>query len=292
MTSRLFKSDLAQKNYLAHYIRRAASWPVPTEEKLVPTSYGLTFVRVSGAPDGLPLMMLPGIGSHGLTFGPLVAELGPTIRTYIVDNIHDVGRSVETKPVTSAQDFAAWLDEVRLGLGLQQMHLLGLSYGGWVAAQYALRFPQAVSRLIFLAPAGTVAPLPWGFIWRAILCLLPFRFFMRNFLRWVAPELPSTPSGLRRFEEMVDDALLATRTFVPRKMVPPIPLADDIWGMLPGKPFFLAGEHEVIFHARTALEKLQRLAPNITTQLLAGAGHDFFVTRAPEVAERIRSALS
>lgn len=115
-----FKSNAARAKYLERYALRAKAWPVPSEERVVPTSFGQTFVRVSGEGRGKPLLMLPGVGSPGLSLGALAGALSQTRTTYVLDNIHDTGRSLETKPVTSADDFAQWLDEVRRGLGLER----------------------------------------------------------------------------------------------------------------------------------------------------------------------------
>ena len=286
-----FKSEAARERYLERYALRASAWPVPSVEQVVPTSFGHTFVRASGPVDGAPVLLLPGIGSPGLSLAPVVAGLSGPLRTYVIDNIHDVGRSVETRPVTGADDFTTWLDEVRQGLGLGGVDLVGLSYGGWISAQYALRFPQHVRRVVLLAPAGTTAQIPWGFIWRAILCTIPSRVFMRNFMAWVAPELRAGGAGSRVLEEMVDDAFLATRTFSARTMVPPLPLTDAQWAQYTARTLFLAGDAEVIFPPHEAIARLARVAPHIEATLIPGAGHDFFTTRAADVNRRVLAFL-
>lgn len=287
-----FRSEAARERYLARYELRSAAWPVPSEERVVDTSFGQTFVRISGPAEGAPVLMLPGIGSPGLSLAATVRGLSGPLRTYVIDNIHDVGRSVETRPPTCADDYTAWLDELRVGLRLGPVNVVGLSYGGWIFAQYALRHPEQVRRAVLLAPAGTTAPIPWGFVWRAILCTIPARHFMRNFMAWVAPELKTSVSGARVLEEMVDDAYLATRSFASRRMVPPLPLTDDEWRRYAAKTLFLAGDQEVIFPAREATAKLARLAPHIETALIAGAGHDFFVTHADDVNRRVLAFLA
>lgn len=289
-----FRSEAARERYLAAYELRSAAWPVPSATRTVPTSFGQTFVRTSGPGDGPPLVLLPGVGSTSLSFADNVKDLSTRFATYAVDNIHDHGRSIEseTHPVTNADDYAAWLDELFTALGLgDEINLLGLSYGGWIAAHYALRFPQRTRRLVLLAPAGTLAPIPWGCIWRAVLCALPSRFFMRNFVRWVAAELDDDPSRSALLEQMVDDAYLATRSFRARRMVPPIPLHDDQWRALAVPTLLLAGDAEVIFPASESLARVAALAPMVETYLLPGAGHDFFVARAPEVNRRIAEFL-
>jgi pimeloyl-ACP methyl ester carboxylesterase len=271
---------------------RAATWPVPSIERVVETSFGQTFVRESGPVGGPPVLMLPGVGSPGLSLAVNVKGLSGPFRTFAIDNIHDHGRSVETRPVTGADDFAQWLDEVRAGLGLDTVNLWGLSYGGWISAQYALRFPQRVRRVALLAPAGTTAPIPWGFVWRAILCLLPGRFFMRSFLAFAATETLKAPEGTKALEALADDAELSLRSFAWRKMVPPLPLTDEQWRAYTPPTLYLAGDREVMFPPHEAVAKLNALAPTITTVLLPGAGHDFFAQRADEVNRRVREFFS
>jgi pimeloyl-ACP methyl ester carboxylesterase len=287
-----FKSPQARERYLEHLASRALQWPVASEERIVATSFGDTFVRISGPSDGAPVLLLPGIGSTGLTLAPTVRGLSGPRRTFVIDNIHDVGRSIERRTVTSADDFAAWLDEVRAGLALETVDLLGLSYGGWIVGQYALRFPQRVGSLVLLAPAGTIAPLPWAFIWRAVLCALPARRFLANFMNWVGPGLRAMPGGEALIEDMVEDGLLAAKSFGSRRMVAPIPLTDAAWSALAVDTLFLAGNREVIFDANRALEKLKRVAPRVDAELIAGASHDFFLTHEADVNDRVLRFLA
>lgn len=111
----------------------------------------------------------------------------------------------------------------------------------------------------------------------------------RGFMGWVAPELKAQRAAV--LEELVEDGYLANRSFAPRKMVPPIPLTDAQWGQYQSKTLFLAGEREVIFPARAAVEKLARVAPHVETALLPGAGHDFFLVHADAVNRRVLAFL-
>ncbi len=50
--------------------------------------------------------------------------------------------------------YARELERVRAGLGLGAVHLLGQSWGGWLAIEYALTFPEGVKTLILSNTAG------------------------------------------------------------------------------------------------------------------------------------------
>lgn len=290
-----FRSEKARARYLAQYDERAKTWPVPSTTRLVETSFGQTFVRVSGPEDAPPLVLLPGIGSPGHSLASMAVELAACHRLFAVDNIHDNGRSVESPshPVTSMDDFVAWLDELFTQLGFTApVDLLGLSYGGCLSANFALKHPSRVRRLVLLAPAGILAPIPWGFIWRAILSLLPGKFFLRNFMRWVSNGLDSQPQHRRLLDEMVDDTYVALHAYQRRPMVPPMPLSDEQWKALAVPTLLIAGDREVNFPATDSFARVKALLPSMEQVLLAGAGHDLFVTRAAEVDRAVLDFLA
>lgn len=281
-----FRSEAARARYLAVYDERARAWPVPSTTRMVDTSFGQTFVRISGPEDAPPLVLLPGISSPGHSLASNAVDLAARHRVFAVDNIHDVGRSVElaSRPVTSMDDFVAWLDELFTQLGFTApVDLLGLSYGGCLSANFALKHPARVRRLVLLAPAGILAPIPWGFIWRAVLSLLPGKYFLRNFMSWVSNGLGSRPEHRRFLDEMVDDAYVALHAFQRRPMVPPMPLSDAQWKALSVPTLLIAGDLEVNFPAAASFARVKALVPSMEQVLLAGAGHDLFVTRAAEV---------
>jgi pimeloyl-ACP methyl ester carboxylesterase len=236
--------------------------------------------------------MLPGIGSPGLLFAANTASLSQHFQTFAVDNIHDFGRSVETRPVTGADDFTSWLDEVCTGLKLgDAVNVLGLSYGGWIAAKYALRYPDRVRRLVLLAPAGTLQAVPWGFIWRGILCMIPVRVFMNNLVSWMAGADSGEPDSRRLLSQMADDTFVAQRSFKLRRMVPPVPLTDEQLGNLPATTLILFGDREVVFDPHKALSRLHSAAPQVRTDLIKDVGHGFFISCAEEVNQRIINFL-
>ena len=95
-----YRSAAAQDRYLSFYDEIASKeWPLASEARMVPTSYGRTFVRVSGT-DGAPaLVLLPGEGATSLMWSLNVATLSAHHRTYAVDRIGDVGRSVASRAI-------------------------------------------------------------------------------------------------------------------------------------------------------------------------------------------------
>ena len=288
-----FRSKEAQEKYLTLYDERAKSWPVASETRLVETSFGTTFVRVSGPADGPPLVLLHGAGGNSLQWMPNIEALSQTYTVYAIDNIYDHGRSIYTSPMESPEDFVLWLDEVftKLELG-NDIRLVGLSYGGWLTSQYALHFPERLKKIVLLAPAGTVLPLNSEWIGRAILCFLPHQYFTKSFMFWLLEDAVNQDETSRNMlEEWVDEAYIATRTFKPTSLVNPHVLSNTELMHLRMPILFLVGENEKIYSAQQAVERLNTVVPNIETAIIPNAGHDLTLVQADVVNGRILDFL-
>jgi pimeloyl-ACP methyl ester carboxylesterase len=159
-----FRSEPAKQEYEARYAEMAEAWPVPFENLVIDTPSARTFVRASGRPTGPPLVLLPGTRGTSLMWVHVIAALAARHRTYALDLVNDVGLSVRRRETWPPEALVSWLDEVFRSLVPEgPLDLMGMSYGGWLASLYALRFPHRVRKVVLLAPGGTVLRLSFGF---------------------------------------------------------------------------------------------------------------------------------
>jgi pimeloyl-ACP methyl ester carboxylesterase len=153
---------------------------------MVDTSYGQTFIRISGPRHGQPLVLLHGLAATSLMWIPNIVGWSERYRTYALDTIGDPGRSVALKRMKSPADYMRWLDEVLDALQLHSgVHLLGVSYGGWLTGQYALHAPKRLARVVLMAPAGTILPLSFSFVARFMLMRTGSSSLLRSNFRWL-----------------------------------------------------------------------------------------------------------
>lgn len=68
--------------------------------------------------------------------------------------------------------------------------------------------------------------------------------------------------------------------------MPPV-LTDEEWMGLQPPTLFLAGENEVIYSAGKAVRRLNRVAPQVSAEIIAGAGHDLTFSQAALVNQTI-----
>ena len=102
------------------------------------------------------LTMHGGLGLDHTHLHPWLDPLGDRLRLVFYDHRGN-GRSERTEPATlTFEQFSADAEALRQQLGLGTVVLLGHSYGGFIALDYALRYPDSISRLILISTAPAV----------------------------------------------------------------------------------------------------------------------------------------
>ncbi|HEY9806651.1 MAG TPA: alpha/beta fold hydrolase, partial [Candidatus Obscuribacterales bacterium] len=103
--------------------------------------------------SGTTLLLLHGFLGTGACWLPLMEKLRSHYRCISLDLL---GFGNSGKPIIRydiAQE-VAFVRQVVEALNLGTCYIMGHSFGGWVAAAYALQYPDAVSGLVLAAAAG------------------------------------------------------------------------------------------------------------------------------------------
>ncbi|KPJ88505.1 MAG: alpha/beta hydrolase [Spirochaetes bacterium DG_61] len=288
-----FKSNEAKETYLTYYDEHAKQWPIASEFKMVETSFGQTFVRISGPEDGPPLVLLPGDSENSLAWIPQIAALSVDYRTYALDHIFDNGRSIYTRPMEKPGDFVQWLDELFTALELDSINLVGFSYGGWQASLYALAYPQRLNKLILIASVGVLPARLEVLVRGMIYYFIPTSFIVRRYLYWYnADAVKKDETSREAINNMVNEALLSFKCFKRRKFVPPTVLTDQDWQSLEVPTLFLVGENEVTYSAQKAIRRLNGVAPEVKTEITPDAGHDLAIVKTEWVNNEVLKFLT
>ena len=178
---------------------------------MVRLSHGRTHVRDDGPQDGPVIVLVHGLTTPSFVFDGLVPDL--VARGHRVIRYDHYGRGLSDRPriPQSAEVFRQHLNEVLDACGVTTpVTLLGYSMGGAVITDFAAQYPERVSHLILVAPAGLHAPLTGVSQAMARLPLLgDWLFYMtypRKLRRGIEEEraLPSSFPGLadRALEEL------------------------------------------------------------------------------------------
>jgi pimeloyl-ACP methyl ester carboxylesterase len=288
-----FRSEDAKELYLSHYDKRSEEWPVPSFSRMIETSFGQTFIRISGPDSAPPMVLLPGGGCNSLIWLPIIKPLSDKYRTYAVDNIYDFGRSIYRKSMTRPEDLLIWLDEMFHNLKLENnINLVGLSYGGWLASQYSLHAPSRLNRVVLLAPAATIFPFSTEFIKHMVIGIIPHRYFLKRATYWALADAVYKDSLSKSFvDNHIEDAYLGLRCFKFKQPPSPTVLSDDEIRCIKVPLLFLVGENEKQYDAKKAVQRINTVAPQIEAEIIIGCGHDLWITRKKIVSEKILEFL-
>jgi pimeloyl-ACP methyl ester carboxylesterase len=279
-----FISAQAKKTYTDWYHRQAATtWPVPFTEQLVPTSYGPTLVRACGPVDAPPVVLLHGITGTSLMWAPNAGAWAASYRVYAIDTINDYGLSVDMKNVLTKNDFMHWLDSLFDTLGLKKFILTGMSYGGWLAGQYALHRPGRIAKLVLIAPGATILHMDLEFLAKSVaFFFFPSTYGLR-FSQWLFADGFSHPENFGITLEQYQQTLYMAHSFQKRWFVPLSVISDTEWQRLTMPILYLAGENDKLYSPQQAVTRLHRVAPQAQCHILPHAGHDVTVVQAGEI---------
>ena len=101
---------------------------------------------------GQPLLFLH--GGHGFdTHDPLIAALARHYRV-IAPSLPGFGASPRPACVTTVDDIAYRMLDLIEDLDLEDLIVVGVSFGGWVAAELATKGSARIARLVLIDPVG------------------------------------------------------------------------------------------------------------------------------------------
>ncbi|MFJ6623383.1 alpha/beta fold hydrolase [Kitasatospora sp. NPDC091335] len=278
-----FVSDEARAKFLAAYDRAMELWPSPRQEFDVETGHGTVHVHRYGATAGEPIVLLHGHAGHPSNWYPQVAALGEHHPVYAIDTLDDPGRSVQRVVAAGSEGNAAWLGEVLAGLGLERVHLVGASYGGWLALNQAIHAPERLASVVPLDPGG-IEKVSARFYLHMVGGL--FGMLAPRPLRPAVGRLLANPA-LGAPREMVAPLMLAMRSYKPLSRPPVRLFTDEELAAITLPVLVLVGRRSALLRPRRAVERVTALIPGVRAEIVERAGHGLNLERPDVVNERL-----
>ena len=181
-----FKTPEGEAQIMAAYDATLKLWTVPFEAMDIPSRFGVTHLAACGPAGAPPLVLLHAFLASLTMWAYNMADLSRDYRVYALDVLGQPGKSVPGQPMLSREDFVEWLTAVLDALKIEQTHLSGMSYGGWIALNYAMRAPGRLKKVVLLSPAGSFLPIVPQFYMRGMLLSLPpGRHWTESFMGWM-----------------------------------------------------------------------------------------------------------
>jgi len=238
-----------------------------------------------------PLLLMNGLGANLELLQPFVEALDPAIEVVRFD-VPGVGGSpppaIPYRFATLAWLIARMLDQ----LGYAQVDVLGISWGGGLAQQFALQHRARCRRLVLVSTATGALMVPGRPTALAKLAT-PRRYLDPAYLAEIAPELYG--GDLRSHPEAVRAYTRAVRAVSLHGYLYQL-LASIGWTSLPWLPLIqqpaliLAGDDDPIVPLANA-KLMRRLIPDARLHIF-NDGHLGLLTRAHELAPIVAQFLA
>jgi len=245
---------------------------------------------------GAPVVLIPGFAAGRWIWFKQTAELSRQFRVIVFD---PRGVSASDKPEGSqtigllADDVAHLLQTI----GIDSAHIVGASFGGFVAQEFALKYPGMTRKLVLCCTSfggpNHVVPTPETLMALASTKGLNTEERMRENLL-----LAFTPEYVRTQVAEVDHVVhLRAANEVPEHIYTSQLQAaisfntEARLGQIAAPTLVLSGDADVIVPVRNSCNLAARI-PGATLQIVAGGSHTFFIEQAAEFNRIITDFLS
>ncbi|WP_405164275.1 alpha/beta fold hydrolase [Nocardia sp. NBC_01499] len=259
------------------------------EEHLLPVLGQQIRVQVRWG-HGVPLVLCNGIGASLEVLDPLVAQLDPAT-TVVRFDVPGTGGSPNSPLPYGFPYLAVVVRLVLRKLGIRgKVDVLGLSWGGALAQQYAFQYPRGCRALILVSTGTGVVMVP-GRPTLLLKMLTPRRFLDHHYAARIAAELygGNVRDHSEVIERLLDRQLMAGSRIGYLHQL----LAGSVWTSLFALPLIrqptliVAGTDDPIIPIVNA-RIMHRLLPHSTLHL-HGGGHVDLITNAAELAPVIET---
>jgi len=275
--------------------RRTGSWylggGMPRADQQSPAIH----YEIVGLDDAPPLVMLRGLGRSLRHWEGVQHELLPHFRLVLIDN-RGVGNSEAVRRPFSTGAMADDVAHVLAHAGVARTHLFGMSLGGMIAQQFALRHPDLLDRLVLgcttpgsrhapRAPLSrflSVARARFGSVEEAV--TLEAKLVLSETYR------RAHPSVIKRWIALAERQPVAPLTMLLQALAGRTHDVNSELSRIRSPTLIIATDTDRLIPAECA-RMLARGIPNSELTWLRGAGHDFATERSAETASLLKSFL-
>jgi pimeloyl-ACP methyl ester carboxylesterase len=262
--SKAFKTQQGRNEVLKYYDMLLEKLAIPYDRLNINTRYGSTFLIVAGDIAAPPIVLLHGSSMNSSMWVSDILKYYQKYRVYAIDIPGEAGRSDERQLPFTTSDLDNWLYDVFNELSISKAVVIGASLGAWLAAKFAIRYPEKIDKLVLLCPAG-IGTQNKNFIFTAILHMFLGEKGVRKLFKKINGNV-DMPEIILKYQ------ILITKNFNSRRE--PIPIfSDDEIRCLTMPVFLFVGAKDIMLHSMETAERMKKLVPNARINILPEAGH-------------------
>ncbi|MCG8700709.1 MAG: alpha/beta hydrolase [Bacteroidales bacterium] len=260
----IYKTEKGKAQVQNFYEELLSDWHQPSNEILLETKYGTTFILESGIKEAPAIILLHGSGSNLAMWKADVMELSKTFHVFAVDIIGECGKSSENRPTFKNGNYLGWMNEILDKLDLKKVSVIGCSLGGWIALDFAINHPKKIDKLVLIATAGITQVKTKTILWIIVTSM---------FGNWGFKQLNKMVYGnLSIDSKAMEFASLIKKHFKPRTEVLPI-VTDRLLQKIKAKTLFIGGENDCFYNSHKTSNRLKENLYDVKCVVLRNTGH-------------------
>ncbi len=260
----VFKSDEGKREILAKYDDLLSRLETKYREVKVSTDFGETYVLEAGVGNHEVVVLLHGSCSNSAMWFGDMPRLALNYHVFSIDILGEAGSSEEVRLDLDGDEYALWLEQVLTRLGVSRMNIIGNSFGGWIAINFASKYNDMVDRLVLIASSGIVPVSVW-FLIRCVFFMMLGRqgLVLLNRMVFGRNDLP---------EEVINVSELIMKNFVP--MVERLPVfSDEQMSHLAMPVLFIVGQEDATMDTHKAKERIENSIGDAEVDIIEECGH-------------------
>ncbi|MCB0583008.1 MAG: alpha/beta hydrolase [Phaeodactylibacter sp.] len=172
-----FKSGAGKREIFRLYDQKLQELNIDYQEEDIRTAFGKTRVLNTGDKGRPPLLLIHGANGCAPVALEAYPNLGRHYRVFAVDVLAQPNKSEGERPSMKDDSYGRWVNELIDALGLQQVTLLGFSFGGLIILKTLINDERRIKAAYLASPAYIVNGNPLKALLRMF---LPMRRFMKT----------------------------------------------------------------------------------------------------------------
>lgn len=244
---------------------------------------------------GRPVMLVAGLAADNAFWLPSVDAIAAKQQVILIDN-RGSGRTTPPDAATSIRAMADDCMALAAHLGAPKVTLVGHSMGGLIVQDCAIRYPDAVDRLVLVSTAPYASPRDNELFatWSALFSAVERALWFRNLFFWVL-----SPAFLGNGTQL--DMLVKLASAYPYQQTP-IALANQVRAIagydarnqlssIRARTLVLHGTLDLVFGIASAAA-FAKTIPYATFEPVEGAAHSFPIEIPQEFTRRLLAFLA
>lgn len=266
----IYKSEKGKLEVLNLYDRQLKRFSIKYSDLWVNTTFGKTYLIVTGNTSGTPLLVFHG-GNATTAYNLLACEfLAKDFYIFAVDTIGHPGKSDEVCLSANNYDYGKWASEVISELGYESIRCFGGSYGAGIIAKTMCVATGKIKRAVLYVPSGIKnAPAI-----KSVSMMFPMvLYWMTRKDKWLKKcMLPMAVTEENITMDIYETAKYSI-DFCKIKAGMPSNVKDEDMQKCTAPTLVMASEKDCLFPAERVIPQAKKIIPNCTTYLLTDRGH-------------------